>query len=167
MNKKLFYGILIVVILVVGIGLFVMYGPTTTQPSEDVIINTDKTNYKEGEMVEITIKNNLNKSTRYWEGKENRDIPFIIEKFENGDWKGISIPGACSCDPRCYQEAPGIMEFRPGEVINYRWNQEEGCQGKFVGKGKYRVLFTYYNPFDPTDFSKNTVTIYSNEFTIK
>lgn len=137
--------------------------------TEEVIITitTDETEYEQGEIIEITLTNNLNQNVQYWEGAENRGIPFIIEKFEDEEWKKISIPSACGCDPHCYQEAPGIMEIGQGGEINYEWDQKNGCQGKFVDEGKYRAWFTYYNPFDPTDFSKNTFTIYSNEFMIK
>lgn len=161
---------LIVVAVIVGGAFWYINQPKKMEDItvvQEVTITTDKIEYEQKEKVRVSIKNNLNQGIQYWEGNENRSIPFTIERLENEEWKKISIPSACGCDSRCYQEAPGIMEIGLGGEINYEWDQKEGCQGKFIDEGKYRAWLTYYNPFDPTDFSKNTFTIYSNEFTIK
>jgi hypothetical protein len=130
---------------------------------KEVAIITDRTEYEQGEMVKIIIKNNLDRSIWYWD----RPV-FGIEGFsQNEKWKKIEKYDACACDPHCYYEAPGLLELKPGGEISDYWGQKIDCEENFVSEGKYRASFAYYDPLDRTDLTKNVFTIDSNEFTIK
>jgi len=129
-----------------------------------VTITTDKTEYAQEKTVRVTMKNNLDQSVGHWD--RIGAYPFIIEEFKNNEWWRIDTPSGCSCAPLCQEDAPGIIPLSAAKENNYEWRQTKDCEAKFVDKGRYRIKFTYYNPFDPTDFFKNAFTIYSNEFTI-
>ena len=182
-NKKLLYGILITCILViVGISLFVLYGPTITQPSEttstqisEVIINTDKIKYEQGERVNITLINNLDKSV--WYREVGCGLSFwYLQKKEDGNWQDVKSTLITPC--KWLVPLPPT-ELKPGESVEYNWDMHKYFQAEtyndpeklgFVDPGTYRVA-SYYFP-DCTSLRypyecDKPVNIYSNEFIIK
>ncbi len=160
--------IIIVVILVGGILAWKYFGISeeTITPIElpevskgEVLITTDKTEYEQGEIIQITVKNNLDKPI--WYIKEICPLSCCaLHKLENNEWKSLGIPFPC------------IQFTYPGGSIEpYRLNSGEElkkqldtkAQDEFAGGGKYRLSF-YYG-LNKDNYTEKT--IYSNEFTIK
>ena len=113
---------------------------------EEVSITTDKMEYEQGEMVEIKIKNDLDKELVFG---------LSIESFDSSNWSKIVEDVRCNCN---FQNC-GKMELRVkanSERTRF-WNQESGlCDDLPLGQ-KLRIEMTY----------GSFKTIYSNEFTIK
>lgn len=146
--------------------------------ADEVTITTDKTEYEQGEIVRIIIKNNSDeKIFAYLEGGEFREFPLCwlkLERFENGKW--VSIEGSpclyCPCGAMC--EIPGVIYLRPGEIREGEWDQgirwcEKNIEKrKNVSFGKYRLMFNYHEYKEGQWVSEREwKTIYSNAFMIK
>lgn len=141
----------------------------------DVTITTDKTEYKQGEVIKITVMNNSDRSIWYYdsgcypwwelEAKEGRNwqskkiTPPILTKFGE---ECISCP-----PPKNLEEL--IFEMKPKFKISNTWNLRncEIISGKLnlvsIKPGAYRVSFCY-------GFTKDSYRekiIYSNEFIVK
>ena len=126
---------------------------------EEVIITTDKTEYEQGEMVKITIKNNSG------EEQGMGYPPYVIEKFENNDWETIrQLWCPCDDDVLC---SPHNSQL--GKSREYNWFQMESwCSDSTaisnqVPAGKYRIKFLVSETNSYIDLRD----VYSNEFTIK
>lgn len=136
------------------------------QSTPAVTITTDKTKYKRGETVKITIKNNSTKAIM-----PSNILGYGIERFEEGNW--IDIPTtSCHC-PGVKCELAPVSDLQPGEVSEIKWHQGEGICGeekptRQAPAGKYRAVIKYktiiYN--GEISYSKNEEISYSNEFTI-
>ena len=170
-NKKLFYGILVVVLAIVGIGLFMLNRLSTTPTlTQEVTITTDKLEYEPGAQIKIMARNCLDESIWYIYAKP---YPWWkLEKREDGIWKsmGILLPTLTEFGKQCIAPPPPLSieeisyELEPNSEINDIWDQRK-CNGStaFIEPGTYRILFNYGFNID----SINKKTIYSNEFTIK
>jgi len=127
---------------------------------EEVVIITDKTEYKTEETVKVTIKNNLGKSIWYYEWCINDcdkslcecGDSFFVERREQNEYKVYSLPNSI------YQEIMSpLVELKP--------NSEKTYQLKLIKfpKGTYRLGFFFgFNKKEPP----RDVTIYSNEFEV-
>ncbi len=143
----------------------------------ELTITTDKEVYKQGEEIEITIKNNLNKDILYI---PSGDRDWSIEKFKNDNWQRVEYFQLTrdNIGDRCYAimyERSFPIILKVGEVIISNWNQK-GCFLKdqlegnveYIKEGRYRLVFRYGfetekdNPF----YILNEEVIYSNEFII-
>lgn len=142
---------------------------TTTPPVEfpevakgQVVIATDKTKYGHGEIIKITIKNDLNKTIWYIK-KFCPPSCCNLHKWENDQWINLGKnPISCSQITLPPQGIPSHFEpdeLKAGESIEIQWNTEIGL---FVKSGKYKLSF-YYG-LDKDNYTEKT--IYSNEFTI-
>ncbi|MCK4729692.1 MAG: hypothetical protein KAT28_00085 [Candidatus Aenigmarchaeota archaeon] len=148
-------------------------------PFGEVTITTDKTEYEQGETVEITIMNSLDfpiipqailpDKTKYIKFLgENYGIGFI-ERFEEGTW--IGVEPIWRCGNSCFVECNYKHLFEPGEKRVFEWNQtilicdkvNRTEKVKVVGAGKYRIGSAVWLGQDAEIYK----TIYSNEFTIK
>jgi hypothetical protein len=121
-------------------------------PKENLIISTDKTEYEQGETVEIVLENNGGKEEcigSIWE----------IERFEEEKWikiKRLWCPCGAICNIQYCDKLP------PGEKIEHQWSQKENwCDGSLtvsqqVLAGTYRIRVQV-----------STKTIYSKEFAIR
>lgn len=123
-------------------------------------IRTNKNEYKQGEIVEIFIKNNGLKPI--WYNKETCP-PFCcwLQKLENGKWKDFKAIGTVVVDLRVRPS-----KLNPGEEISRKWSttkKENGREISMIEPGIYRIAFNY----GLTKDSFNEKTIYSNEFIIK
>ncbi len=182
-NKKLFYGILVIIALAIaGIGLLVLDRlPTAPTPTQEVTIATDKTKYVQGETVKIAVKNGLGKSV--WRFGECGGIFFWgLQKLENGEWKRLnfSFPYLEKEKEVCYFiscERVEPVEFKSGFELSYDWRLSicewpeksigvPKTEPKRIEKGTYRISFTYGLNKEDFDLLEEK-TIYSNEFTIK
>ncbi|OQX87019.1 MAG: hypothetical protein B6D55_04520 [Candidatus Omnitrophica bacterium 4484_70.2] len=153
-----------------------------------VIIKTDKTEYEQGEIIIITIKNNLDKTIVFktdcfpeygslglWE----------IERKEKERWKKVKmlLPLEGECLPGYFGIAPCIEKMKPQSEFHQEWNQKiclfNGNGSLFSEKpillqeGTYRLVFTYSDKFRKDEYTLtgieiiNPRKIYSNEFIIK
>ena len=129
--------------------------------TQEVTITTDKTEYEQGEMVKITVKNNLDKSIWYYEWSEfNCADSFFLEKKENGEYKYFSIPGLRKTPTK-------PVELKPNLEKVYRLNLsklKEQCEGfsPEFSAGIYRLGFRYGFSIEEHWSEKD----YSNEFLI-
>jgi len=89
--------------------------------TQEVTIATDKTEYKQGEIVKIYIKNNLNNPIEYYLG----DIMCSLQVFSNGNWKYLK-----------YCERKEKSKLKANDQFNYTWKA-------FVNPGKYRIALYY------------------------
>ncbi len=127
-----------------------------------VIITTDKTEYEQGEMVKVTIKNNLNKSV---------DIVYQIEKITEEKIIPVHIRSQ-ECPSKEPLELPieTLPEPLPANSAKeFLWDQRDICTGIQQTGGAYRVKagVTVKEYEGHTVISEEKFVIYSNEFTIK
>ena len=183
MNKKLFYGILVIAILTIaGTGLLVLNRLSTIPtPTREVTIATDKTEYAQGETVKITVRNSLSKSV--WREEECDGFSFWgLQKLENSEWKWLnfSLPYLEKekevCDfVLCERTEP--IKFKSGFELSYDWRLSickwpeksigvPKTEPKHIEEGTYRISFTYGLNKEGFNLLEKK-TIYSNEFTIK
>lgn len=168
-KTKILIRILIIGLISVGI-VFVLYMLGITPIAKpgppilgEVIIFTDKTNYEQGEVITVTIKNTLDKSI--WYIKEICPPSCCnLYKWEENQWINLNNP------MHCVQLVPlpsgKPYPIKPDELksmgsISKQWDMT--IEGKIVESGKYRFSF-YYGL--AKDFYTEKI-IYSNEFTIK
>jgi len=111
------------------------------KPLLDVVsLATDKIEYKEGENVNLIIKNNINKEIIIC------GPSYFVEKFDNGKWTEIKRR-VCPCEFNCKLAAYFILQLN--ETMEYNWDQmETWCTdhtrisktvSKQVPVGKYRI----------------------------
>ena len=140
---------------------------------EEVSITTDKTEYEQGEEVELAIKNNFKKSV-FCETDCNTGLqPFVIlQRYEKNKWikhrwEPYPYPPFDKCD------IPGsfCVEIKNIEKINLFL--KSGSLELQLPTGNYRIGLTFGKSCDSKrEYSYNDLLIdkfvvYSNEFTIK
>lgn len=171
--KILIWVLVIGVVLIVGWWVwsnFPLMG-RVWPPKLEVTISTDKTEYRQGETVNMTVRNGLDKSIWYadfgcypwWKLGEQKDK----------GWESIEVllPIPTKYGEECIACPPPestedvLKELKPNSEISKAWNLKN-CKGSipvFINKENYRLSFAY-------GFSKdswNDEIIYSNEFVIK
>jgi len=141
MNKKLFIGILLALLLVLVFG-FLLKAP------QEIIITTDRAEYNLGEELTMTIRNNLASNVCL-----SSCYPYRLEK-NNGEWK--SYP---------YEECkePDLVEscVEP--------NQTKGLKLTIpaVASGLHRIAVPSCLDCQIGEKFEENERFYSNEFTIK
>lgn len=153
----------------------------TKESAGEVTITTDKTEYRQDETIEITVRNTLDKSIYYVDLSPALSF-WRLERLENNSWKEITsqfqfpeiVAGREECTLIVF-EIREPFEFGQNSEMSHRWNQRiclidrQPYELKFIDKGYYRFSFTYalnrtnelpYKLLDPK-------TIYSDEFTIE
>jgi hypothetical protein len=145
--------------------------PIQAEEKSRVVLTTDKTQYRQGELVNITVSNGLEKTIWYtdfgcypwWE----------LEKQGGKEWESIRVllpiltqyGEQCIACPPPESMADVLVELEPNSAISKVWNLRN-CKGStpaFIDSGMYRLSFAY-------GFSKdswNDEMVYSNEFTIR
>jgi|GEM_PF-3286677 len=131
------------------------------QSEEQVTIATDKTEYEQGEIVKIIVKNNMDKPIWYydWCTYKCDDVlclcgdSFFIEKKGEGKYKAYY-----SSDSIGVEHMSKLIELKPGSKRIYQLELVK------FSEGTYR-LGMYYGFSKNVSFSEGTI-IYSNEFTI-
>lgn len=133
---------------------------STTLPKEEVVVTTDKLEYESGEIIKVTIKNNLEESIFSHVGKEA--IKYIERKTAQG-WEKFFA--RCQY-PHCTYDIGPPKEITPKDSKTFQWNPlifingtSEYVQAK---SGHYRLLILYEN-YKKTEWK----TVYSNKFRIK
>lgn len=125
---------------------------------KNVTISTDKTEYVQGEVVEITITNNQNTDICYftYRGSQCYRTPYSVYQFFDEEWKfirtGLEIEGCPQVElsPVCEQM------IKPNDSVKFRWDQKIFFKGQ-APPGRYKLSIDIGVPG----------VIYSNEFTIK
>lgn len=156
-----------------GGGLFMLYMLWTPGPPilDMVSISTDKTEYEQGETVEITLKNRIDKPI--WYADFGCYPWWKLEKQGGENWQLIEVlpptltkygEGCIACPPP--ESIDEVLEqLQPNSEISKTWDLRkcEGATPMFINSGNYRLVFDY-------GFSKdswNEEKIYSNKFAIK
>ena len=134
------------------------------QLTQQVIITTDKTEYKQRDTVKITVKNNLEKDICYlsYQGSVCYETPYTIYQFSSGNWKYISTGLVVECPQ--VELPPLCNELKFNEEKEFIWDH----RGQ-ASIGKYKVSINHKEDIEEIKLgnTKGIKTIYSNEFTIK
>lgn len=151
-----------------------------------VTISTDKDNYNQGEVINITVENGLDKrilysagGDRFWGIEYFKDDKWVNPNFEESG--GFQLAEENLGDD-CYiklRERMPPFQLKSQSNLSHQWNQRicpfgTGSPGKprtvkYIEGKKYRFIFNYGfeisddNPFRISD----SKTIYSNTFTIE
>ena len=117
---------LLAILLFTGMGTIIIGGgyiimKYTLFETEEILATTNKLKYKQGEIVEITIRNNFNKE----QGIYFSD-PFV-EKFNHleleNNWEPVKQIW-CPCQSHCYEEKVSNIIEANGQ-LKYQWDQTE------------------------------------------
>lgn len=186
-EKKLFYGILVFISVVIVLTSWLFHNTFTT-PQMDIesagftagqklLISTNKTGYKPGEIVKISFTNVTNNPIK------QQIIPLtrialtkflgesygvgIIEKYEQNNWEAVEPIWRCenSCFKRCLND----QSIKKGRFKVFEWDQtvyicDQVNRTEIVESarlGKYRVFTPVW--YDEKQTHK---IVYSNEFII-
>ena len=178
MSKLKLFSLTLCVIFIVSLNQgtqIIFAGIAQNQLDNKVLVLTDKGQYKKGELVKITIKNNSGQ----------RAIVFapvyIIEKLEDNSWGRVKQVD-CRCGWKCKQKL--YEEFLPQTIKEFQWDQkEEWCANDpldrermismQVALGTYRIRGSF-SMVDGTDFldseaikNLSKTIVYSKEFGIE
>jgi len=162
-NQKVKFigGIIVIIFAIAGWQVWEVY-----HPQGKVIISTDKTIYKIGEPIKLTVRNNLNRGI--WYCDSGCSYWWGLEKFtQDGRWKNIPVEiphtSICFYSPYCI-----LLRVEPGSEISYLWD------GRFqdpkkrsvvsLDPGVYRFNFEYRYGFR---YAYKEKIIYSNVFKIQ
>lgn len=136
-----------------------------TEPvAKQVTLTTDKTEYRKGEIVKISVINIDQEEISLCNYPTLESPVFYVEKFENGTWITVCCVGACRCHSPCMVRIKRCWEIQPNQTLEFKWYQKkETCKNSQYTSiqaepGKYRIRFNIGTSLNP---------IYSNEFTIK
>lgn len=178
-------GVLVVGIVLIS-GWWIWNSQIYSETQNEVTITTDKTEYKQGETVKITIKNNLNISLRNYDTVVPENSEFynqfvgwgFIEIFEDGNWSKIEPLWRCgnTCFAKCKLSggffvlgSKGTTKF-PEDFRHFEWNQTRlicnpgDIKSEPVVPGTYRVSSTFWDENKELDTQR---IFYSNEFIIR
>ena len=145
MNSKAKFFIAILVI-----GIILIAGRWVWSEQKQVIITTDKTEYEQGELVKITVKNNLDKTICF----ESCNTYFFQKK--NWFWREYLRK---KCEINFITECIDSFEIKEFKIKLFEVDFK---------KGDYRIAIPIYTGCQNKEFPcKENKTIYSNEFTIK
>jgi len=129
---------------------------------QGVTIITDKTEYRQGDIVTLTIRNGLNESilVHVAGGTPGFCIKNIEMKTAEGQWKGL-----VTRFPDCLEDIDPSQETKPGQSITFEWTPVIiDYEAKVIQlyPGRYR-LSVIYMVRERTEWE----FVYTNEFTIK
>lgn len=187
-DKKIFIFLGIVVIIPILIVWVTGWRPTWWEKpqspwGQEVTIVTDKTEYKLGEKIKVTINNNL--ETLIW-----GDFSFVadrqfrgLQRFVQGQWKDLNLStplavetnqgGYTTCIFTAYEPQNQNNKLTAGSEFSYDLSLDQVCEWpsdsfgvpetepKNIEKGTYRISLIY-----SVNENEDEV-IYSNEFQIK
>ena len=181
-KKQVIIFFVIGLLVLFGIFLVFYFSDYNKDNIDGVKIYTDKEAYSQGETINITVENNLDKKIFY---NVIGGIGFwYIEVFENQEWK--ESKGFQSTDKdigeECFialYERAYPSELLPGSSVSDSWNQKKclfGATGPsksknvtILDKGRYRLFFVYgFNISEEDSFKiENYTKAYSNEFIVE
>ena len=124
-------------------------------------ISTSKSEYKQGERVQINIKNNFNSPIWYLQ-RENCENSFLF--FEKCNGEKISIPVKCKG-----KYTLSLLDI--GKSLKGEWDQKvlEDKKEKIAEPGCYRafVKYSFFKEKKLENWEEGLAKAYSNEFKIK
>jgi hypothetical protein len=135
---------------------------------DDVVISTDKSEYKEGETISITFKNNASTTRR----TKASNTPYSIEHVKNFIFNEDIRNSGNVTDETCAHgmpTAPVSFRFESGQIKIFTWDQmERWCENnkakiERATSGIYRIRAEIE---DNNSSGSNKKTIYSNKFKI-
>ena len=133
---------------------------TSTIPNEGITLATDKTEYKRGDAVKITLKNNLDKPVFYLAGLTYCSTnPYEVYQLFHVQGKEKWLKVMLSPSKCAEVEGAGLpiyKELNAGESIEFTWNPG-------IWDTTHKISMKYKKAKDAEDLKE----IYSNEFTIK
>jgi hypothetical protein len=129
---------------------------------QGVTIITDKTEYRQGDIIVITIRNNLKESILVHVKSETPSfcIKQIEMKTDEGKWGGL-----ITSVPDCSFNMDLSRETKPGQSVTFEWKPsiiDYGGKETQLNPGWYRLSIIYHYSEKPRYDS-----VYTNEFTIK
>ncbi len=134
---------------------------------EQVTITTDKTEYEQGEKINIIVKNNIHDKIFHCGAGDLSGWRWNLKKKENGIWKEID---GREFFPTVW--TPPLRELAPNETFSVTVKKE--VIEKTISPGTYKIGFKFFLTLDQSleDVRENCWErepniIYSNEFTIK
>lgn len=163
-NTKILIRILVIGIILIG-GWWI-WNPQIYAGAQEVTITTNKVEYEQGEVIKVTVKNELDKSIWYVDFPQ-RDLHFWgIERFKDNKWEDLAytegdnfrLPieedGKEVCYIFMYERPIGhAVELKPNAEFSFQWNQkicpykmeskEQPFEPVFIEKGHYRFIFRY------------------------
>ena len=141
-----------------------------------VVISTDKAEYGKGEIIEITVENNLKIPIFY---SSLGDRFWGITPFKDGFFQLTDGDMGEDCHMRFYERMPPV-EVGSGPSISTQWDQKicffEEFEPfykpgivKYIESGQYRIVFDYSLELSDEDPFKllELKSAYSNSFIIK
>lgn len=136
------------------------------KPEKKVTITTDKTEYEQGELIKITIRNDLSESI--FSHTDVFCIEYIERKTSEGNWEKLFA----QCQyPHCLYKIGGPKEIKPGQSVTFEWEPLIYVNGTpdtvQMSPGIYRLKILYQIRKGPISERWEWKTIYSDEFTIK
>jgi hypothetical protein len=136
--------------------------PTEALNAERVVVTTDKAEYQRGEVVQITVRNNL-QTPLWYAQKVECGLPFWL--LQSCDGVEISI-----VEHFCVWAAPqhDFTQLDPGETLAGSWDtQGDGMNLKPAEPGCYRILFPHALTELKFEWEGKRIDAYSDEFTVK
>ena len=191
-NKKVFtIAIITIITLVILVFMFPISKQTTPSTQDikntpDVTISTDKNDYNKGEIINIIVKNGLDKPILYSSGGDKfwgieyfKDDMWINPAYEeDGGFQLTEENIGDNCYIALYERMP-LSKLIPQSSRSSQWNQiicSFGTEGpsetktaRYIESGTYKLIFNYgfeisdEDPYRISDSKK----IYSNTFIIK
>ncbi len=153
--------------------------PANPQSFSEVMIYLEKNEYQKGEVININVKNGLDRDILYYSGG---DRDWSLEYFNGQGWEEkdqfqiVSEDVGEECYIIMYEQVPPIT-LESGANFSSTWNQNICPYGNVVdsqnvehiGEGEYRFVFNYgHTLFETDEYSiKERETVYSNVFVIK
>ena len=158
------------IILILSAFFFIVSIGYSQDKNHQVIIKTDKDFYIEGEVIKITLRNDLIENVFSQAGSLTPvfSIDSIEKKDSTGNWEKLFA----QCQyPHCSYDIDGPAEIGAGQSVSFDWNPLIYIDGadKYIQakSGIYRLLILYQirkgDSFEGWKWLKE----YSNEFAIK
>jgi hypothetical protein len=125
----------------------------------EITITIDKTEYKKGEVVQVVVKNDSNK-TVWYNARTCPPFCYALQKLENGEWLNVSIAINVNFD---LPVSPSELE--PGRELSREWDMSIIKNGTrhIAETGNYRLCF--YFGLNKDSYTKEIA--YSKEFVVR
>lgn len=113
--------------------------------AQDVVVETDKISYRQGEQIEITLKNNSQESMFSIAASSTPEfsIGYIERRSGTGEWDKLSVD--CCQWPECDADFDGPVEIKAGQDVSFKWEPRLCQQKKYVKleEGVYRITISW------------------------
>lgn len=159
-NFKTIVIFTIIIALVIGFVLTTRTHPDT----RNIAITTDKTEYKNGDLVKITIRNIQDNGMAVYSQVNCEAIGSfytVIEKYENGEWKYLS--GYCTINRRLFEKIEpvenGFFRHTISPNNSFQLDIFSIYKGNVSGKNE-RMRAVYYLD------NEGKIPVYSNDFIV-